>query len=262
VIIEYHRPSSLAEALELLGRPQPETRPLGGGTVLSAPSAEHLAAVDLQDLQLNSVSLKGKTLQVGAAATLQQLLDAEGLPAALAAAIRHEASYTLRQTATVAGALVAADGRSPFAVAMLALDATLALQPGDEAVSYGDLLALRPAKLKGRLITDIVISAAVSLSYQYVARTPADLPIISLALCRWPSGRTRLALGGWGAAPVLAMDGRDSSGVAEAIENALTVAGDQWATAEYRHEIGKALVARAQEEVNMSEVQGPKSLAD
>jgi CO/xanthine dehydrogenase FAD-binding subunit len=249
MITEYHRPSTLAEALELLGRPQPETRPLGGGTVLSAPSAEHVAAVDLQDLQLNTVSLKGKTLQVGAAATLQQLLDAEGLPAALAAAIRHEATYTLRQTATVAGALVAADGRSPFAVAMLALDATLALQPGDEAVSYGDLLALRPTKLKGKLITDIVISAAVSLSHQYVARTPADLPIVSLALCHWPSGRTRLALGGWGAAPVLAMDGRDPSGVAEAVENALSAASDQWATADYRLTAARALAARAEAEV-------------
>jgi probable selenate reductase FAD-binding subunit len=249
MIIEYHRPSTLTEALELLGRPQPETRPLGGGTVLAAPSAEQVAAVDLQDLDLKQVSLKGKTLQIGAAATLQQLLDAEGLPAALAAAIRHEASYTLRQTATVAGALVAADGRSPFAVAMLALDATLALQPGDEALSYGDLLALRPAKLKGKLITEIVISAAVSLSYQYVARTPADLPIVALALCHWPSGRTRLALGGWGAAPVLAMDGREPSGVAEAVENALSAAGDQWATAEYRLTSARALAARAQAEV-------------
>jgi CO/xanthine dehydrogenase FAD-binding subunit len=249
MITEYHRPSTMAEALELLGRSQPETRPLGGGTVLTAPSAEPVAAVDLQDLDLRQVSLKGKTLQIGAAATLQQLLDAEGLPAALAVAIQHEATFTLRQTATVAGALVAADGRSPFAVAMLALDATLALQPGDEALNYGDLLALRPAKLKGKLITDIVISAAASLSYQYVARTPADLPILSLALARWPSGRTRLALGGWGAAPVLAMDGREPSGVAEAVENALSAASDQWAAAEYRLTAARALAARAEAEV-------------
>lgn len=249
MITEYHRPQTLAEALELLGRPQPETRPLGGGTVLSAPSAEQVAAVDLQDLDLKQVSLKGKTLQIGAAATLQQLLDAEGLPAALAVAIRHEASYTLRQTASVAGVLVAADGRSPFAVAMLALDATLALQPGDVALSYGDLLALRPAVLKGKLITDIVVSAAVFFSYQYVARTPADLPILSLTLARWPSGRTRLALGGWGAAPVLALDGREPSGVAEAVENALSAASDQWATAEYRLTATRALAARAEAEI-------------
>ena len=59
------------------------------------------------------------------------------------------------------------------------------------------------------------------------------------------SGRTRLAVGGFGTAPVLALDGRDSSGLPESIENALSAASDQWASAEYRWEAGKALLTRA-----------------
>jgi hypothetical protein len=58
-----------------------------------------------------------------------------------------------------------------------------------------------------------------------------------------------MALGGWGVAPVLAMDGREPSGVAEAIENALSAASDQWATAEYRLTTARALAARAEAEV-------------
>jgi len=246
MITEYHRPATLEAALKLLRRKQPETRPLGGGTLLSAPSTESVAVVDLQALKLNNTSLRGKSLHIGATATLQALLDTEGVQPALAAAMRHEASYNLRQAATVAGSLVGADGRSPFATAMLALDAQLTLQPKDETIGYGELLALRAEKLRGKLITKITISLQTKVSYEYVARTPADLPIICIALATWPSGRTRLALGGFGDAPALALDGRDNSGLAEALENALGEAGDEWGTAEYRIEAGKALLARTQ----------------
>ena len=245
MITEYHRPEALETALKLLRRKTPATRPLGGGTILSAPAAESVAVVDLQHLKLNKIALRGKTLHIGATATLQSLLDTDGLQPALPTAINHEATYNLRQVATVAGTLVVAGGRSPFAAAMLALDAQLDIQPKDESLAYGELLALRTEKLRGKLITKINISTAPKLSYQYVARTPADLPIVCIALAQWPSGRTRLAVGGFGAAPVLALDGRDPSGLIEALENALSNASDQWGSAEYRLEAGKALLKRA-----------------
>jgi CO/xanthine dehydrogenase FAD-binding subunit len=246
MITEYHRPATLEQALKLIRRKAPETRPLGGGTVLSAPSAAPVAVVDLQALKLNKITRKGNSLHIGAAATLQALLETEGIPAALAAAVRHEAAYNMRQVATVAGSLVAADGRSPFALVMLALDAQLELQPNDKTLGYGDLLALRAEKLSGKLITKVVISGQAALSYQYVARTPADLPIVALAMARWPSGRTRLAVGGFGSAPALAMDGKESGGVDAAIENAFSGSGDQWASVEYRLEAARALAQRAQ----------------
>jgi len=40
MITEYHRPEALETALKLLRRKTPATRPLGGGTILSAPAAE------------------------------------------------------------------------------------------------------------------------------------------------------------------------------------------------------------------------------
>ncbi|MEX1247595.1 MAG: FAD binding domain-containing protein [Anaerolineales bacterium] len=249
MITEYHRPVTLEAALKLLRRKQPQTRPLGGGTILAAPSSEAVAVIDLQALKLNKIALRGKNLHIGATATLQALLDTEGLQPALSASIGHEATYNLRQVATVAGSLVAVGGRSPFAAAMLVLDAQLELQPKDEAMSYGDLLALRLEKLRGKLITKVTFSLAPKLSYQYVARTPADLAIVSVTVAQWPSGRTRLVVGGFGPAPVLALDGRDSSGLPEALENALSAASDQWASAEYRIEAAKALLVRAVSEM-------------
>jgi probable selenate reductase FAD-binding subunit len=250
MITQYHRPETIEDALRLLRRKQAATRALGGGTVLAAPSPDSFEVVDLQDLKLDRIGARGKNLHIGATATLESLYNHEAVPAALKNAIHHEASHNIRQAASVAGALVSADGRSPFATAMLALDAQLELQPKDETLGYGDLLAIGSRGLTGKLITKVVISTAVQLSYHYVARTPADLPIVALALARWTSGRTRLALGGWGSAPVLTMDGRESSGVIEAVENALSEAGDQWASSEYRQQAGRKLAERALAEVS------------
>lgn len=246
MIVEYHRPQKMDEALKLLSRKNPVTRPLGGGTVLTAPSAEQVAVVDIGALGLERIQAKGKTLRIGAAARLQTLLDMESVPEALRRAIRHENAFTLRQMSTVAGSLVAADGRSPFAIAMLGLDAQLELQPGGENKSYGDVLPLRAELLAGRLITQIALNSQARLAYEYVARSPADLPLVAVALARWPSGRTRLAVGGFGDAARLAFDGQEDSGLEDALRNTLSQANDEWAGADYRSEAALALLSRAQ----------------
>lgn len=244
MILEYHRPETMAEAIKLLARKTPRTVPLGGGTVLSAPSEEAVAVVDLQLLGLNAIEKQGNLLKIGATATLQTLLETDDLPPALAAAIRHEAAYNLRQSASVAGALVASDGRSSFAVAMLALDAQLTWQPGDKSQSLGDFLPLR-AEAPGKLITQVSIPLNARLAYEYVARSPADLPIVAVAVAQWASGRTRMALGGWGNSAFMALDGQDATGLPIAAENAALSAVDEWASAEYRMDVAKTLAARA-----------------
>jgi CO/xanthine dehydrogenase FAD-binding subunit len=247
MIVEYHRPETLDLALELLQRPGVQTVPLGGGTVLNQPSNNPVAVVDLQNLGLTNLAQKGNNLEIGATVTLEQLLKFPELYPDLVKAIRHEATYNTRQMATVAGALVAADGRSPFGTALLALGAQLVLQPGDEKVNMGDVLPLREEKLAGRLITHILIPANLKLTYEYVARTPADLPIVCVAVTQWKSGRTRVALGGYGSAPMLAMDGPRSEGADIAARDAYHEAGDQWASAAYRSDVAGTLVHRCLE---------------
>ncbi len=248
MIIEYHRPTTLEEALSLLARQDPLTLPLAGGSVLNQPSPASIAAVDLQALGLDTAQLHGNFLELGATFTLQKLVEnppsSIKIPSALVKAVHHEATYNLRQVATVAGTLVSADGRSPFTTAMLALDATLIIQPGDEQVGLGDLLPIREQSLRGRLITHVTIPAHAHLAYEYVARSPADRPIVCVALANWPSGRVRVALGGYGQAPALAFDGTESQGVDVAARSAYSQAGDEWASAEYRQEIAAVLAGR------------------
>lgn len=230
--------------MELLKRVEPRTVPLAGGTAVKQREQGAFAVVDLQALGLNSIRRRGSTLEMGATATLQSLLDQPDLPEALKDVILHEASYNLRQSATAAGTLIAADGRSPFATALLALDAQLLLQPGDRTLTLGELYALRGEHLKHSLVVQVKVNFQAELSYEFSARSPKDLPVVCAAAARWPSGRTRLALGGWGEFPLLAMDGPEPGGALEAARNAYADAGDDWASAEYRSETAGILAQR------------------
>jgi len=243
MITEYHRPKILEEAIQLLSKSN--TYPLGGGTVLNRPSAEQFAVVDLQALDLNTIHKSGNSLEIGATATLQTLLDSVHIPPALQEAIRLETTYNLRQIATVAGTLVACDGRSTFGTAMLALDAKCSIFSEQySVVNLGDFLPMRTELVRGKLITKIEISLNAKLAFESVARTPKDKPIVCAALAQWPSRRTRLTLGGWGQSPLLAMDGNEPGGVEAAARNAFAEAGDEWASAEYRREVAAALAKR------------------
>jgi CO/xanthine dehydrogenase FAD-binding subunit len=244
MIVEYHRPDNLQDALRLLSRKEIKTVPLGGGSVINAPSSEKFAVVDLQNLGLNQIHVKGNLLIVGATVTLQKLLDSPELPGTLPAVIQHEASYNLRQVATVAGALVSADGRSPFATALLALDAQVTFAPENEQLGVGEVLVQRPRALEKRIITSVHIPRNARLSYEYVARTPADLPIVCIAAAVWPSGRIRLAAGGFGDAPALVLDGPEAGGVELAARDAYHDASDQWASSDYRREVAAVLAQR------------------
>jgi len=247
MIIEYHRPNTLEEALSLLARNEVKTLPLGGGTRLNQPSQERFAVIDLQSLGLNMLERRGNAWALGAMLTLQALLESPGIAPALEAAIRQEASYNLRQVATLAGTLVSADGRSPVATAFLALDAELELKSAatpSEWASLGDILPVRAERLSRRLITNVTLPSNARLAYESVARTPVDLPIVCAALAQWPSGRVRLALGGFGEAPALAFDGPEAGGLELAARDVYNGAGDEWASAEYRQELAAILAKR------------------
>jgi CO/xanthine dehydrogenase FAD-binding subunit len=246
MIIEYHRPHTVEEALSLLSRKDPRTVPLGGGTFVNRRNQSDLptAVVDLQELGLNKVERLGNTLEVGAMLTLQSLGENIDLPAAVKQALQVEANYNLRQIASLAGSLVAAEGRSPLATILLAMDAKIVWTPGGQEVSLGDWLPIRWEDRTGDLITKVVIPLPPKTAFASVSRTPSDRPIVCVGMAQWNSGRTRMALGGFGAAPMMAMDGPEKSGIAETARNAYSNAEDEWASAEYRQEMAFVLARR------------------
>ena len=265
MITAYHRPKTLDEALTLLT--QPNRMPLGGGTLLSHSTADSIEAVDLQSLSLDTIKKNGNNLEIGATVTLQKLLESEHCPDALKLALKLEAPLNIRNAATIAGTLVACDGRSTLATILLALDAKLEIKSIDKfelvemetesrppkqnvtALGLGESLPLRSDQIQGKLITTITIPINIKLAFDYVSRTPADKPIVCAALAQWNSGRTRLVLGGYGKSPLLAMDGTEAEGLETAARNAFYEATDEYASAEYRMDVAATLAKRCLESI-------------
>jgi len=182
MITAYHRPQTLDEALKLLA--QPNILPLGGGTLLSHSQADSVQVVDLQALGLNTIKKNGNNLEIGATATLQQLLENEALPAALKSALKLEAPLNLRNAGTAAGTIVACDGRSTFVAMLLALDAKIEIRYSNlenRMLNIGDFLPLRPRGLITSITIPLNAKSPLSMS-------PARPPTNRLCALRWHNG--------------------------------------------------------------------------
>lgn len=245
MISAYHRPQNLDDALGLISRDAPRTVPLGGGTMLSHNRDGAVEVVDLQALGLNRLVERGQSLEIGGVGTLRQVEEYTATPAALASAIKLEKPLNLRNMSTIAGALVVCDGRSGLAATLLALDATITMRrPGEETLPLGEFLPMREQGGVRFLITRLEIPLIVHVAFEFVARTPADRPIVGTALARWPSGRMRLVLCGYGPLPLLAMDGNAADDVQAAARNAFSNATDAWGSAEFRMQTAAVLSRR------------------
>ena len=81
MIIEYLRPDTIEEAIDLLNRQNPKSIPLGGGTSLAQMrSGDATAVIDLQALGMRKIEIKNDFLEIGANVTLQQLHDYSQVP--------------------------------------------------------------------------------------------------------------------------------------------------------------------------------------
>ena len=250
MIIEYLRPDTMEAAIEMLQRSKPATLALGGGSVLSKHKGKSIAVVDLQNLGLNQITHSAEIIEIGATATLSEIESTLADPE-MTKAIRIQAGKNQRNSGTIAGLINVADGRSSLLTMLLALDAQLTWLPGEKTISLADWLTQRTTWREAVLISKIMIPQVV-MRFETVARTPKDLPIVAIAIAKWPSGRLRIAVGGFGALPVLAMDGSMQEEVVMAVDKAFSHADDNWASANYRREAGKILAARLLAEIRHS----------
>ena len=244
MIREYFRPTSLDEVLSLLTEEAKDRKPLGGGTNLSRQQGGTFGVVDLQEIGLDQIETTGRRITVGAMTRLEQLLAHPNVDLEIKRAVQIDAAENIRNMATLGGWLITSGGRSILTTILLALDATTTWEPGKKKIRLGDWLPLRDQAPSGILLTEVAWHTQSQVAFEYVARSPKDRPILVVAVAKWGSGRTRVALGGFGDAPILAMDGPDSSGADIASRDACFDADDQWATAQYRREVAAKLAIR------------------
>jgi aerobic carbon-monoxide dehydrogenase medium subunit len=133
-VIEYFRPASVSDAIELLGRHGPELLVLAGGTITMPLINDGISAprrvMSLRAAGLDSLDLAQDQARIGATCPLQRLLELDELPL-LAEAARQTGSWAIRNMGTVGGNLFAPPPAGDITVALLALDAWLLLAGPD-----------------------------------------------------------------------------------------------------------------------------------
>lgn len=242
--IQYHRPNSMEEALQLLSQKNPPAVALSGGTYLSRHIASEVALVDLQNLGLNQIVRDGNLLRVGATTTLEELLAYEESPQALKEALQRDATLNMRNAATVAGSICVGTGRSAVLAVLMAMDARLVWQPGEKQMNLGEYLTLKENSAMPGLITEILIPLQGQAQMAAIGRSPLDPPFLIVALTTWPSGRARLVLGGKVKTPILAMDGIGAGDCLAAGRYASAHLANAWASEDYLQDVTGVLIQR------------------
>ncbi len=253
-INEYHKPPNLAAALTLLGRSDPVTAPLAGGTHFRRWGAWPEAVVDLAALGLSGVKRGQDAWVIGATTTLDQLSAAEDLPDALRRAAVRQAPHNIRQRATLGGALASGDSGALLSC-LIALDARLMVEPGGQLMSLDMYLPVR--REPGHLITACYLPHGRTCAFAEISRTPADLPILVVAVgAQVADGQLRGTIVAAGGAdqPIVTMQevarlvesgpGVDADAVA-AVTSQAPWLDDARGSADYRREMTPILVKRA-----------------
>jgi len=272
-LTEYHRPTSLAEALKLLSRTEIRTVPLAGGTSLVGSGDPTVGAVvDLQDLGLRYLEARGSSLHIGAMTTLQQLATesesrdfSRRFLARAASATTHRIH---RNMATIGGTVAVCDPNDDLLLGLLALNAQVVLQVSTEAtrrIRLEEFITSPRAHTAGGLITEIVISRPVGYvggGLARVGRTPRDRPIVNAATVVQSDDaatvkQARVAIGGvgpipfiWAATPTGETPVPIKNLIAASVEVPLSVpvVGDFRGSAEYRRALATIVARRALQE--------------
>jgi CO/xanthine dehydrogenase FAD-binding subunit len=244
---EYHRPASVAEALQLLARPGVQTAIIGGGTRIVAQLDESIdEVVDLQAAGLDAVEYTTGGLRLGAMVCLQRIVEDGQAPALLREAARREGPNTFRHAATIGGTVAQPDPSSELLAALLVFEAEVEIERATgeaKKLLLSEFLADVPAHLAGGIITAVRLATTGQTASDRVGRTPADQPIVAAAARRTEQGKVYLALAGVGPVPVLVEPDQVAG---------LSPAGDFRGSGEYRRQMAVILANRVMNEVGIT----------
>jgi aerobic-type carbon monoxide dehydrogenase small subunit (CoxS/CutS family)/CO/xanthine dehydrogenase FAD-binding subunit len=265
-IRSYHRPTALEEALSLAAQ---GVVPLAGGTRLLASPVDVPNVLDLAALRLTRMQVEDGDLVIGAATTLQDVIDApvayEATAGLLPAACRAQSvSRMVRGLATLGGEAVHRAHDSEVVAALLALNAVFVVERPDGRLESPALRFLRSSAedlAGGGLVTSLFIPGAPQgAALERVAVLPsAPAQVAALAAVSFSAercSRARLVLTGLQGPPARILEAesriegtaahdRDLEAVADEVVARAAFREDAHASAEYRRAIARVLALRA-----------------
>ena len=275
----YHRPSTLAEAVEVLAAQAGQAKVLAGGTdllvnmKLGKLAPEHLVSLAKLE-ELGEASTSGDQVRIGALSRALDLAagDKAVVPAALAASAGAIGSPQVRARATLGGNLVTARPAGDMCVGLLALGASAVLAgpdgerkvaledffkgPGQTAIAENEILTgvemAKPAAGRGGGFMKLGLRRALEIALVSVGAQ------IKLADDGKTIAEARVSLGAVAPTPLLAPTAAKALIGAQAGEDAFARAAqaaagdakpidDHRGSAEYRRDMVAVLTRRALE---------------
>jgi carbon-monoxide dehydrogenase medium subunit len=272
---DYHRPSSVADAVRLLAELGDEARPLAGGhslipmMKLRMATPEHL--IDLHAIEsLKGIRREGGAIVIGAMTTQHELLQSSEIAAALPILVETAkliADPQVRYCGTIGGNVANGDPGNDMPALMMALGATYRLEgaAGSRNVAARDFYqgAYFTALEAGEILTSVSVPVPQSghgYAYEKLKRKVGDYATAASAVVLTIAGGTvsscSIALTNLADRPLLAEAAAaslvgtslDAASIARAADLARSVmepAADSRGPVEYKLNVGGIMVARA-----------------
>jgi aerobic carbon-monoxide dehydrogenase medium subunit len=270
---DYHTPSSLDEAIKLLGQ-NSEAKLLAGGHSLLPAMKLRLATpptiIDLKKIKdsLNYIKEDGNVVAIGALATHAAIAASkvaqQKIPL-IAETAANIGDMQVRNLGTIGGALAHADPAADFPAAILASEAEMVIQgaSGKRTVKADEFFHgfFATAVEPGEILVEIRVPVHKNGSYQKYPHPASGYAVAAVAVTLEKSGNTiskcRVAVngvsgGGYRAKDVEgALEGKAFSEGAAAEAAAHVVNGigdvleDPFANADYRSQLARELTKRA-----------------
>lgn len=261
----YFRPRTLAEALKLAE--QPGAIPLaGGGLALGSLEPPYQTIIDVQDVpEMRRVEHHANGATFGAAVSLETVLEWSGLPAAFQRALTRAIPLNLRDNISIGESLRL--WQTPilreWITTLLAHDAGVESASADGEITWNNLIELLASQqIGGTFATALNLPAlrqGHTLGAAFVARTPADAPIVNAAAFIYVDGRRVesefVFVGGASEPPIMQvsletlvgnpLDEANIASAVKAVAPQVDPVGDYLGSAEYRREMARVVVQRA-----------------
>jgi aerobic carbon-monoxide dehydrogenase medium subunit len=256
--VEYARPASVEEALELLSQ-NDNARALAGGQTLINVMKQRLVApdllVDLAELEeLTPIMVADDgSLELGAMATLSDLIGSQEVRDSrpiLAEVASRIADVQVRNRGTVGGNVCSNDPTNHLPPLMVATGATMTIAgpEGTRTVSAEEFFlgVYMTAVGPGELLTGISIPAAGGSGDGFFSVTVGNEGTGIVNVAATVNGEARIAIGCVAAVPVLVTSRPDDDSVREAVRSAeLDPPFDVHGSGAYRRHLAEVLALRA-----------------
>lgn len=246
-LIQYLRPTSKQEAWALKEKFGDKAQFLFRGNFQPWLEENAEVLIDLQDTNLDDIEWTGPGLRFGGLTTLKQLEEALDV-ADFREALNIEYGLNVRNSLSLSNFLSQTNGRSPVLCCMMALGSRIATLNNAEEISLTQFLLDRVSEDPA---INLFMPEPKLLAFESVGRSPKDLPIVCVSTAKSIDGNIRVAVGGTKKVlPGFTLQGFDDDGQ-EQIKSLLSDTDDEWASAEYRQEVGAVLLSRALQKLHL-----------